>query len=106
MLLVATPTAILSSALRYVLLRHCDPVGMVKPRNVNTADSTGTSLQTGAQSYKANEAFSIHNGKIMAVTTIRFPSLGMLAALFMVAFKGLFCREGKRIGVTALPRCA
>jgi len=42
----------------------------------------------------------------MAVTAIRFPSLGMLAALFMVAFKGLFCREGKRIGVSALPQCA
>ena len=40
-----------------------DPFRMEKPRNINTADSTGKDLQTRARSYKANEAFSIRNGK-------------------------------------------
>ena len=56
-------------------------------RNVNTADSTGKNLQTRVRSYKGNEAFSIRNGEIIAVSAIRFPSLGMLVVLFMVALK-------------------
>ena len=96
--LVATSTAILPCALRYVFdVTVFDPFGMEKPRNVNTADSTGNNLQNRVWSYKVNEAFSIRNWKIMAVTPIRFPSLSMPAVLFVVVFKRLVCIEGKRM---------
>ena len=73
---------------------------MEKPRNVNTADSTETSLKTRVRSYKANGAFSIRNGKIIAVTPIRFSSLGMLAGCLWSPSTD--CSAGRGNGLTSL----
>jgi len=106
LLVVATPTAILSSALRYVLSRHCDPVGMEKPRNVSTAIALERAYKPEHGRIRRMRLLAFIMGKSWLLLPLDFLLSACWLHCLWSPLRDLFYREGKRIGVTALPRFA